>query len=243
VPRAAIVDHIPDAPLPVELLVNGSLDAIERKVAARADTVLLLGPEYVLLRPEFARPPERTPADPIERVLVTTGGGDATGLSATLAGWVREVFVHAAIDVIVGPYFTPETVGALERAAQADARIVLHRNPRDVRAIMLGCDLALTGGGQTTYELAATGTPAVAVSVAENQTANLRGLAARGALQWAGRVGEPDLHGRTTRCLEALSDSVAARRDMSRAALAVVDGKGAERVAREILRMCREETT
>lgn len=242
--RAAIIDHVPATPLPVDVLVNGSLEALEGPVAAQPDTVLLLGPEFILLRPEFARARElRSVRARVSRVLVTIGGSDPTGLSVAFVSWVREVFADSAIDVIVGPYFTAEALDALGRAAKLDARIVLHRNPGDVRGIMLDCDLALTAGGQTTYELAATGTPAVAVAVAENQAANLRGLASRGALMWAGSAGDDDLHARTRRCLETLRDDVDARREMSRAALGVVDGRGAERVAVEILKLCGEETS
>jgi len=46
------------------------------------------------------------------------------------------------------------------------------RGPQDVAPLMLAADMAVCGGGQTTSELAATGTPAIAIRLAENQTLN-----------------------------------------------------------------------
>jgi UDP-2,4-diacetamido-2,4,6-trideoxy-beta-L-altropyranose hydrolase len=238
VPRGAIVDHIPHSPLPVELLVNSSIDAVECSVSAFPSTVLLLGPAYVLLRAEFEQAAQRVIRDKITRVLVTTGGSDTSDLSLTFVGWIRQVMGQVAIDAIVGPYFAPGTIAALERAAEADPRLALHRDPHDLRAIMLGADVAVTGGGQTTYELAATGTPAIAVSVADNQRSNLRGLLARGALVWVGDAGAADLRERSMQSLKELSGNPGARQEMSRAALTVVDGKGAARVAAEMLKLC-----
>jgi len=241
VPRVALVDHVPDSPLPVDILVNGSIDAADAAVPALPSTRVLLGPTYMLLRAEFSRQSARDIPPEIRRVLVTTGGSDVSNLSVTFVQCVRETLSDAAVDVIVGPYFEADTVAELERASNADHNIVLHRNPPDIRAIMLACDVALTGGGQTTYELAATGMPAIAVSVADNQAANLHGLVARGALLWAGAVGDPGLPARCRAALRALAQSCGARRDMSLAASTVVDGRGADRVAAEILKLCRED--
>ena len=103
---------------------------------------------------------------------------------------------------------------------------------------MLKCDLALTGGGQTTYELAATGAPTIAVRLASNQTGNLLGLAARGALFWAGDVGEPDLQDKIRQAILVLAENRDTRQKMSYAGRLLVDGRGADRVAEEILQLC-----
>jgi spore coat polysaccharide biosynthesis predicted glycosyltransferase SpsG len=124
--------------------------------------------------------------------------------------------------------------------------VVIHRDPPDVRGLMLGADVALCAGGQTTYELAATGTPAIAVQVAANQAGNLRGLEAAGALVWAGSVEDADLGDRVMAALAALAGDGARRAAMSRAGRALVDGKGIERVAEALLaragalQACRE---
>src|SRR2546428_7754394 len=104
---------------------------------------------------------------------------------------------------------------------------------------MLRCDVAVTGGGQTTYELAATGTPAIAIKMADNQTGNVRGLSVRGTLVWVGDADDSDLEGKVTGALKDLANDKCKRDDMSRAGRALVDGLGTERVARAILEACQ----
>jgi len=91
------------------------------------------------------------------------------------------------LDVVVGPWFA----GVAELRALAGGSggaIVVHEQPRDMRALMLAAGLAISGGGQTTFELAATGTPTVAIRLADNQTLTLETLAEAGALIQAGAL-------------------------------------------------------
>jgi spore coat polysaccharide biosynthesis predicted glycosyltransferase SpsG len=194
----------------------------------------------VLLRDEFSQEPWRIIRERVERVFVTTGGGDPFNLSPRLIRLVHDVLSEAVIDVIVGPYFTRETIVELERIALEDPRIVLHRDPSDIRSIMLGCDIAVTGGGQTTYELAATGTPTVAIRLADNQIGNLQGLAAQGTLLWAGDAGEPNLQDKVRQAMVEVAKSPEVRERMSRSGRRLVDGRGAIRVAEQILQLCCE---
>ena len=100
---------------------------------------------------------------------------------------------------------------------------------------MLRADLVLCGGGQTTYELAATGTPAVAIRLAANQTQNLAGLNSAQALVWAGDAQDADLETKAKRALVALAGDPARRAALSQRGRALVDGHGSARVARAIL--------
>jgi spore coat polysaccharide biosynthesis predicted glycosyltransferase SpsG len=108
---------------------------------------------------------------------------------------------------------------------------------------MLAADLALCGGGQTTYELAATGTPAIAVRTAENQTVNLNGLSAAGSLIWAGNANDADLESKVTCELATLAGDAVRRAAMSRQGRMLVDGQGAARVTKSILSLVGECTT
>ena len=48
---------------------------------------------------------------------------------------------------------------------------------------MWKCDLAISAGGQTTYELARVGVPTIAIGLAENQRNNIRGWIEKGFLK------------------------------------------------------------
>jgi spore coat polysaccharide biosynthesis predicted glycosyltransferase SpsG len=107
-----------------------------------------------------------------------------------------------------------------------------------MHALMLKADLAVTGGGQTTYELAATGTPAVAICIAENQRVSLKGLAEAGTLEFVGDAVDDDLELKLKSALTGLGGDPKRRQTMSERGQRLVDGRGAERVAQEIVRQC-----
>jgi UDP-2,4-diacetamido-2,4,6-trideoxy-beta-L-altropyranose hydrolase len=231
-----VLDDLAAHELPVDVVVNGGICAERKAYRGRPDTRYLLGPTYALLRPEFATPPSRAIREAVQRLLITVGGSDAHGLTARFLGWAAATLGSVAIDVVVGPLFEDRT--AIERVGAALPEAVavnLHDDPSDMRALMVVADLALCGGGQTTYELAAVGTPAVATRLAANQTDNLRGLDGAGALTWAGDVHDAGLETKVTRAIEALNHDPQARSAMSQRGRSVVDGLGSSRVARAIV--------
>jgi len=236
-----VLDDLADRELPVTLVVNGSAGAGRLRYRGSSETTYLLGPQYILLRQEFAEAPARTIAGRIGRVLITMGGSDPNNLTLRLMQWVARVLGSVNQDVVVGPLF--ENLAALQAEAETAAgSITLHRDPADMRSLMLAADLALCGGGQTTYELAASGTPAIAVRTAENQTVNLNGLLAAGSLIWAGNANDADLESKVTCELATLAGDAVRRAAMSRQGRMLVDGQGAARVTKSILSLVGECT-
>lgn len=238
VPVAAIVDAPPPAPLPVSLLINGAADAPAHQHPLAPGSRALLGPDYILLQRAFEAVPSRQVKNQVEGVLVTTGGGDERGLSLLLAAAARRAMPSARIVVVAGRYFPPGLVDALEQLSISDPALDLVRSPPTLHTLMLNADLALTTGGQTTYELAATGTPACAVRLAANQTGNLAGLSAAGTLDWVGDVGEAGLEARLEGFLRRLAADTPRREKMSCAGQTAVDGQGSARVAKAVLELC-----
>ena len=236
VPTATIVDGVPAQPLPVALVTDSAIDAASYAWPSSDGTQLLLGPAYVLLRPMFAEARPRRIAGDVRKVLVTTGGADHARCCGRFIAAARDAYPAATIDVIVGPYFTSEAAAAVHRLSATDRRIVVHRRAVDMVGLLRDADVAVTGGGQTLYELAATGTPTVAISLAANQHANLRGFAARGALVWAGDAGDVDLEARIAAALRQLAPADV-RSAMSAAGQTLVDGRGASRIATAVLNL------
>lgn len=230
-PVAVFVDAPPRTPLPVDLLINGAADPCGDHYPVLSRTRLLLGPQYVLLRREFVGMPTPSVRSSIGRILVTTGGSDTAGATLLLLDILREVFPAAAVNVIVGPYFRSQTVKQLRILVREDRRLTLHEDVVDTASLMQRCDLAVSGGGQTLFELAASGTPTIGVKLADNQAGNLNTLAARGATVDAGGVEEPGFRRRVRDAIRRLARDTAARQAMSRAARQAVDGLGARRIA------------
>jgi len=231
--RVVAIDDLADYELPVDLVVNPSAGAATLPYRGAARTRFLLGARYALLRPAFGQPGARSVHERTRRVLVTVGGGDPGDLTSRLVGWTAQALGAVDQDVIVGP-FSAQSQALRAAVTAAEGRVALHEDPKDIAGLMLSADIALCGGGQTTYELAAIGTPALAIRLADNQTLNLTSLAAAGTLAWVGDAGDDDLGTKIGTALAHLAGDALRRTRMSRQGQALVDGRGAGRVAREI---------
>jgi UDP-2,4-diacetamido-2,4,6-trideoxy-beta-L-altropyranose hydrolase len=230
----AVIDDLADRALDVQMVVNGSAGASALRYRVSARTRVLLGPHFIPLRAEFAEPPARTVAGAVKRLLLTVGGGNPGAIIERLLATARRALPNASIDVIVGPLAMPAE--NLARVARThEGAVALHEDPKDVRALMLAADLAVSGGGQTLYELAATGTPTVGVRLADNQTLNLQNLQAEGTLFSAGDAADADREAALTSALRTLAESRERRAEMSRRGRALVDGQGAMRVAEALI--------
>lgn len=222
------LDDMADHALPVDVVINAAIGVEPAVYASLTGARLLLGAPYCLLRDEFALKPDRSIRPDVSRVLITIGGSDPQQLTPRLIDWARQALPAAQLDVIIGPFFD-------QPLNSADARITLHHDPANMRDLMLGCDLAIGSGGQTALELAATGTPAVAIQLADNQAQNLAGLQRAGTLSLAGRNDDDDLAERITTELVTLSADRSRRAGMSARGRTLIDGRGAARVAQAIL--------
>jgi spore coat polysaccharide biosynthesis predicted glycosyltransferase SpsG len=231
VPVLVAIDDQGRRPLPVDLAIDPTPAAGAERL--RDGTHWLLGPRFALLRSDFAERVERHGGEDVRRVLLILGGATPADLMATLVHAARAAVPDAVLDVIVGPAGDgPQVVAA---ALQGVAGVALHHAPGDLRALMLGADLAVTGGGGTVFELAATGTPAVGVELAANQRANLGGMAAAGTLVVAGCAEDGTLAARVGAELRTLAADPERRGAMSRRGRELVDGRGAARAAACVL--------
>ena len=232
------VDDLALRDVPVDLVVNGTVGAERLAYRGGRATRFLLGPSFVLLRPSFADAPARSSRSAVGRVLVLVGGGDAGDLPDTITRLIGEVLPAARVDVVIGPFAREPRWSDAARA-----RMTVHRAPDELRPLMLGADLAVSGGGQALYELAATATPTIAMQLAPDQGLNLQGLAAMGAIR---RIPGPDdsgFAGELERALAELGGDVRAREAMGGAGRGLVDGRGTERVAAAVLAMCAAGAT
>lgn len=215
------IDDLADRPLPAHVVVNCALQAARLPYRGATDTTFLLGPEFALLDPAFGDAPDRVPGDVVRQVLVTLGGGSMSGVLDPALAAVRRAVPLAGIDLALGPF--------ADARVEGQARVTLHRGLRSLRDMMRRADLAVTGGGMTLYECFATGTPVVAVCLADNQRPNVEALSQAGLILSAAASLE-DAVGR------AAADP-ALRRALSAAGRRLVDGRGATRVAAEVLRV------
>lgn len=225
-PYTNIISHV---------IINGNLHAEALTYTVPDGTKLLTGIQYLILGREFWHGGSAVPmVDHVHNVLITMGGIDHYDLTATILRLLEASKKRFTITVIIGPYYTNRA--AIEnQVKRMRKRVEVVETPPTLYTWMSQCSLAFSAGGQTLYELAVLGRPTVGISLWENQEGNVSALAALGALRALtyrderGFVEELE-----ATIVQLLEDSDELRR-LSKVASSIVDGKGAERVARAII--------
>jgi UDP-2,4-diacetamido-2,4,6-trideoxy-beta-L-altropyranose hydrolase len=228
-------DDLAHFPFSADIVFNGNADAATLNYqASSSDTKFLLGPTYSVLAQEYWTARPRTGGAGLPNVLVVLGGTDPFGMMPPILESLDRVALNFRLTVVVGPYFTNgAAVEAVVQAATKPMQIV--HSPESLLPLMLEADLAVSAGGQTLYELASIGCPAVAIPIAPNQRGQSQALADFGAAVSGGdaTAGEINLEKLAGIVESLLADprTLAVLGDKGRK---LVDGQGALRVADRI---------
>ena len=194
-----------------------------------------LGPEYALLKLEYAQLRESMPPrdGTVRRMLVFLGGSDATNqTSKVLEALMEPSFAHLQVDVVIGQNHPDIECVAAQAATRPGT--TLYQDLPTLAPLMVRADLMISAGGSTTWERMCLGLPAIVISVAANQTPPNLALANAGYIVFLGdknEVSSPDIAKAITRCLE----SPAALKAQSRLCQKLVAGDGAQMICQQLL--------
>ena len=100
--------------------------------------------------------------------------------------------------------------------------------------LMTKADIAISAGGQTLYELAATGTPTIAIQVADNQVAQMAEFGKLGTIIPLVFTDKDEINKGLCRGITELLMSRATRLSMSTAGQDLIDGNGTVRCAKAV---------
>jgi len=218
--------------LPVDAIINGAPTAERLAYRTLPRTERWFGAPFQVVREDFEDVPVRGRAGPVRSIVVLAGGTDplrlteeiAAPLDACVSMWAET----CAVALVIGPFAPEPRTGTLYSS-------VMLRQPSDLPLRMQQADLAITASGQTLYELARCGTPAVALCIGSDQQYNLRAMEEAGAIVSAGWIREGDEA--ATTWVPAVIDAVRrlaaddeARTRMSASGQRLIDGRGAERL-------------
>lgn len=211
-------------PFPCRVVVNGSPGAESLGYAADdPSTRFLLGTRYALLRRSLWPDPSGRTRPQVERIVVTLGGSDAHDLMPELCAVVAAAVPSAEVLAVRGPFFGTWDPERSRGLALVDA-------PRELRPVFEDADIVVSAGGQTALELCRLGVPTVVVRTAANQDGLVAGLVSADAVVDTGPV-DVDTPARTAHAVVSLARDPERRSSLSTAARALVDGRGALRVA------------
>jgi UDP-2,4-diacetamido-2,4,6-trideoxy-beta-L-altropyranose hydrolase len=228
------IDDLAAQPFACQLVINGGAQARQLPYeSSSGDTVFLLGSEYALVSQEFWQVPPRDIRENMHTILILMGGADPNNLMPRLIDALDKLTADFEIKAVIGPFYRArDELGRAANDCRKSLRVL--NAPESMADILRDCDIAISSGGQTLYELAAMGIPAVAIEVAENQRKSLEALAAEGAIVLAGRAFDQGLMETVTSAAARLILSYNERLEMSKAGRRIVDGQGPRRAAKII---------
>lgn len=234
--RIAYIDDLDSFIYPVNLLVNyniyaENLDYKSRYQKAGINIKFALGCQYVPLRKEFSSIKKKI-NEKISSILITTGGTDSYNVTGNLlqAIYKRSWFEKFNYYVILGRF--NKNKDTLLEHWKRYKNIHFLVNISNMSDYMKACDIAITAGGVTTYELCASGIPSIMYTLADNQLDIARSVSELGLIPWAGDVRQ-DMQGcikMTLNYVEQLDKNVNFLHLISKQMQKLVDGNGRERL-------------
>lgn len=217
--------------LPIDILVS---PYVGTNILKGGNWELLEGPGYAVLSSGYAELWPRIIRRKAKRILVSCGGSDPLNLSATVLDALQRIHERLDIRVIVGPLFEAQLIQMLRDAvSKSQHAVALIDSPSSLSEHMIWCDVAIATTGLIKYELAATGTPAVLVSIDKIHDLINRPFAMLGSSLDNGTEISPQLF--ATQVSELLAD-YKARVTMSEAGQKIVDGLGVRRLIKEVIK-------
>lgn len=239
--RVFLLDDMQQHAFPVDGVINYNLFASPEKYRELYGTKIpqYLGAPYVPVRQEFCEAStDYRVADRVTDLLITTGGGDRDNIAGEI---LRELCERRLKDcgvryhLVVGR-FNPNR-DRLEQYAAEHPEVILHCDVQDMAGLMAQCQLAVTAGGTTIYELAVLGVPFVCFSYAENQEGLTEWIGKQGTAGYAGawhHAKEQTLEQIGAWCAKAYED-LSVRQKAYEAERILIDGQGAARIAQILL--------
>lgn len=234
--KLAAIDDLADRQHIADLLLDQNLGrrSSEYDDLLPQKTERLIGPNYALLRPEFAALRETALAGRAERgkkvktVLVSMGGVDlenATGAVLNVIGAQSDL----SVTVVMGAN-APFLDLVQAQAAACSGRVEVIVNTSDMAGLMTDADLAVGAAGGTSLERCALGLPSLVAVLAQNQVEAAAALSIAGA---AIEIGSPQSSEFPARLADALKQTqvFGNLNTLSLAAASVTDGRGVARVA------------
>ncbi|PTM58856.1 UDP-2,4-diacetamido-2,4,6-trideoxy-beta-L-altropyranose hydrolase [Desmospora activa] len=173
--KIMVVDDLADRRHDCDLLLDQNLHhQMDTRYQTRLmrDCRLLLGPKYAMLRPQFyfQRQKMKKPNGEVRRIHICFGGSDPTNQTLRALEAIASLDDKRwSIDVVVGRAnpFSDEVKKACSRIPGAS----FFGHVDDMATLLADSDLAIGGGGSSTWERCCLGVPSLIISIANNQTA------------------------------------------------------------------------
>ena len=231
------MDDLNQMTYPADVIINySSYDRMDyNKQYCKTNTQLWLGSMYTPLRQEFFDC-EYTLREKANRIFITTGGTDKYNVALQISNRMIKDNNDLELYIIAGRY-NKNIPELLKLQSEYPENIFVFQNVDNMAELMQQCDMAISAGGTTLFELCACGIPTVCFGFADNQLELIRMLGEQNVMINIGDIRE----GMKEKIEELAAETFGLlknktlRGQYSSKMSAITDGKGALRIADKIL--------
>lgn len=211
--------------IPVDAIVAPYVGA---EIIPGTPAVMLVGPKYAVLSTDYADMPVRRIKKTAGRILVTFGGSDPQALTLVVLAALALIKRKLHVRVVIGPLFSARMTAQIEtQTANLYHDVELLPAPNGLVEHMQWADIAVASSGLVKYELAATGTPGILVSIDEAHDLANRSFSQQHLQRDLGVTSDASV---VSEAIEELLDSPTERCAMAKRGQRLIDGKGVERL-------------
>jgi UDP-2,4-diacetamido-2,4,6-trideoxy-beta-L-altropyranose hydrolase/UDP-4-amino-4,6-dideoxy-N-acetyl-beta-L-altrosamine N-acetyltransferase len=226
--KLMVIDDLADRKHQCDILLDQTFGRQQEDYSGRVPEgcELLLGSEYALLRPEFAKwrtySLARRSKPEFKQLLVNMGGVDVDNITEKVLDELKisNLPNDLHITVVMGgaaPYLENVKSKAITLPCKTEVKV----DVGNMAEIMANSDIAIGAAGSTTWERCCLGLPTIQIVIAKNQQFLAETLACRNIVKLAKEIKE------ITYLLENSSEWA---KDVGNSALEICDGMGSHKV-------------
>lgn len=241
VEKIVVIDDLANRVHECDVLLDQNLGSQESDYLLKVPvgTILLIGPRYALLRPDFSRLRTESLARRIssscQKIAISMGGVDISNQTSKILNALsyHEFLKPIEVDVILG-HTAVHIEAIMTLLLDLPYKVNLHIGTPKIAEILAESDLLIGAGGTTVWEACSLGLPSLLIVAAKNQIKSVTQLNKLGcALMLDGSMPiSIDLPKKMKYIMT--SDHL---KKMSKACAVVTDGLGAKLVARKLLEL------
>ncbi|MBW1740221.1 MAG: hypothetical protein JRJ42_03690 [Deltaproteobacteria bacterium] len=226
------IDEWGNKRLQPDVVINGSVvedwhryDSNSKKMAC------YFGPQFMIMADVFAayHTRHKTLSGNLPNVLVSMGGADPSGATLRVMEALGHLSPKIRKTIVIGPAFQHQEALAELVVRLKGSNFNIVRTPDNIASLFFSADLAISAGGNTLYELACVGTPAIVLFEYEHERVQGETFQQLGSAVKLGRGTDVPLEVISQAIVSLLNDP-GQWTAMSRRGKSIVDGRGVVRV-------------
>jgi len=175
--KLMVIDDLADREHQCDLLLDQTYGRLSQDYhgLVPANCQMLLGSQYALLRPEFAKWREfslkrRAVQSQFKKLLITMGGVDPDNITGRVLDALRTCDLPNDLEIMVVMGATAPHLDTIKNQVQGmPYKTKVKVNVSNMAEIMANADLAIGAAGSTTWERGCLGLPSIQIVIADNQ--------------------------------------------------------------------------